>query len=88
MLALYLKWQGSARAYDREAVWHEMLTLWGEQVFTIGTVNQTLQPMVARADLKNLPHEALYGFDPTAYLGVYMPDTFWLADEKPKGGAA
>ena len=88
LLALYLKWQASARAYDRETVWREMLTLWGEQVFTIGTVNQTLQPVVARADLKNLPHEALYGFDPTAYLGVYMPDTFWLADEKPKGGAA
>jgi len=20
----------------------------------------------------------LFGFDPTAYLGIYMPDTFWL----------
>ena len=31
--------------------------------------------------------EALYGFDPTSYLGVYMPDTFWLADEPaPKSG--
>ena len=84
MLALYLKWQGSARAFDRAEVWRQMLALWGEQVFTIGTVNQTLQPVVARSDMKNMPTKALYGFAPTAYLGVYMPDTFWLANETPK----
>ncbi|MFO1137595.1 MAG: ABC transporter substrate-binding protein [Paracoccus sp. (in: a-proteobacteria)] len=84
LLALYLKWQGSARAFDRAEVWRQMLALWGEQVFTIGTVNQTLQPVVARSDMKNMPAKALYGFAPTAYLGVYMPDTFWLANETPK----
>ena len=34
----------------------------------------------------NNPAKALYGFDPTAYLGVYMPDTFWLANEAADGG--
>ena len=23
---------------------------------------------------------ALYGFDPTSFLGVYMPDTFWFKE--------
>jgi peptide/nickel transport system substrate-binding protein len=50
-------------------------------------VNQTLQPLVTRADMRNNPAKALYGFDPTAYLGVYMPDTFWLANEAADGGA-
>ena len=27
-----------------------------------------------------MPDKALYSFDPTCYLGVYMPDTFWLDD--------
>ncbi len=30
------------------------------------------------AKMQNVPERALYGFDPTSYLGVYMPDTFWL----------
>jgi peptide/nickel transport system substrate-binding protein len=30
--------------------------------------------------LRNLPDKALYGYDPTAYFGVYMPDTFWLGE--------
>jgi peptide/nickel transport system substrate-binding protein len=25
--------------------------------------------------------EGLFGFDPTCYLGVYMPDSFWLGAE-------
>ena len=28
--------------------------------------------------LRNMPETGLYGFDPTCYFGVYMPDTFWL----------
>ena len=39
------------------------------------------QPMLRSSHLQNLPDAGLYGFDPTCYLGVYMPDTFWLARE-------
>lgn len=81
LLALYLEWQGSDQTFQRDQVWRRILQLWGEQVFSIGTVNQTLQPVVSHADLRNMPQDALYGFDPTAYLGVYMPDTFWLDND-------
>ncbi|MFH5776020.1 ABC transporter substrate-binding protein [Paracoccus sp. NGMCC 1.201697] len=87
LLALYKEWQSSAEVFRREDVWRRILELWGEQVFTIGTVNQTLQPVVRRADLRNMPQKALYGYDPTAYLGIYMPDTFWLENEPREGTA-
>lgn len=77
LLHLYDGWQRSVSHEERRVVWDKMLKLNAEQVFTIGTVNQTLQPMVHARDLRNMPDEALYGFAPMSYLGVYMPDTFW-----------
>ncbi|EHS49433.1 ABC transporter, substrate binding protein (oligopeptide), partial [Rhizobium sp. PDO1-076] len=35
------------------------------------------QPIARSKRLRNIPDKALFGFDPTSYLGVYMPDTFW-----------
>ena len=57
-----------------------MLSLFTDQVFSIGIVNATLQPVLSSARLRNIPTTGLYGFDPTSYLGVYMPDTFWLKE--------
>jgi peptide/nickel transport system substrate-binding protein len=81
LVELVQRWRSSARVEDRTAVWHEMLALYTDQVFSIGIVNQTLQPVVSNARLRNMPETGLHGFDPTSYLGIYMPDTFWL-DEK------
>ena len=58
-----------------------MLSLFTDQVYSIGLVNATLQPVVTTSRLRNIPETGLYGFDPTCYLGVYMPDTFWLGKE-------
>jgi peptide/nickel transport system substrate-binding protein len=80
LVELLKQWRGSAELEERAAIWHEMLKLYTEQVFSIGIVNATLQPMVSARRLRNLPEKGLYGFDPTCYLGVYMPDTFWLGE--------
>ena len=59
-----------------------MLALYTDQVFSIGIVNATLQPVRGvRAPAQRARRTALYGFDPTCFLGVYMPDTFWLGEE-------
>ena len=63
---------------QRTVVWHKMLRIFTDQVFSIGIVNSTLQPVLSARQLRNVPEEGLFGFDPTSYLGVYMPDTFWL----------
>jgi peptide/nickel transport system substrate-binding protein len=81
LLELLGEWYGSTTTEERAAVWADMLHLYTDQVFSIGIVNGGLQPVVHARDLKNVPDRALFGFEPTAYLGVYMPDTFWLDRE-------
>lgn len=78
LLELYQQWRLSATHEDRESVWHEMLTLYSDQVYTIGTVNGVKQPIVFNGDLRNTPEKGVYAFSPTAYFGIYMPDTFWF----------
>jgi peptide/nickel transport system substrate-binding protein len=81
LVRLVREWRRSAKFSDRTRIWTSMLALYTSQVFSIGLVNATLQPVLCSARLRNIPEEGLYGFDPTSYFGVYMPDTFWLADE-------
>ncbi len=78
LVELLKKWRLSGEAAERERIWHEMLALYTDQVFSIGIVNATLQPIVASAKLRNLPASAPFSFDPTSYFGVYMTDAFWL----------
>ena len=61
-----------------------MLAINADQLFTIGVINSTLQPIVTSRDLRNVPNEGLYSFAPGAFLGRYMPDAFWF-DRKSEG---
>ncbi|MBP2234406.1 peptide/nickel transport system substrate-binding protein [Sinorhizobium kostiense] len=72
------RWRLSSDAAEREEVWKEMLSIYTDQVFSIGLVNGSLQPILVTKKLRNFPEEGLYGFDPTSYFGVYKTDTFWL----------
>jgi peptide/nickel transport system substrate-binding protein len=77
-LARYKAWLRSTTHDERTVIWHEMLATHADNVFVIGLVNAALQPILRSARLQNVPEKGRYGFDPTSYLGVYMPDTFWL----------
>ncbi len=81
LFGLFEDWQRSTTTGERASIWHKMLGIKADQVFTIGIVNSTLQPILISARMRNVPTDALYGFDPTCFLGVYMPDTFWLDGE-------
>jgi peptide/nickel transport system substrate-binding protein len=81
LMRLLKEWRHTVTTPERAAIWHKMLSIYTQQVFSIGIVNATQQPILATTRLRNLPKEALYGFDPTCYFGVYMPDTFWLGEE-------
>ena len=63
---------------ERAQVWHGILSVYTDNVFSIGIVNATLQPVVVSSKLKNVPAKGLYSFNPTCYFGVYMPDIFWF----------
>ena len=77
LLALQGAWRQSISTAERTEIWGKMLALRADQVFTIGTVNGALQPVVRSSKLRNVPEEGLYGFIPTSLLGAYLPDTFF-----------
>ena len=37
------------------------------------------QPIVVNSDLRNVPENGVFNWNPGAHFGVYMPDTFWSA---------
>ena len=57
-----------------------MLAIHADQVFTIGIVTRALQPVVVRDNLRNVPKEGIWSWDPGSYFGMYRPDTFWFAN--------
>ncbi|QRM46329.1 ABC transporter substrate-binding protein [Rhizobium sp. BG4] len=80
LVDLLNQWGATADFTEREAIWHKMLALYTQQVYSIGLINGALQPILISKKMQNVPERALYGFDPTSFLGIYMPDAFWLKE--------
>lgn len=84
LLDLMAEWNEASGPAEQEEIWHRILNIHADQVFSIGIINRTLQPVVVNNRLKNVPPEGFHNWNPGAYFGVFRPDTFWLAD-KGKG---
>ncbi len=80
LLALLGEWYEAGQRSRRAQIWHQMLDIWTDQLFTIGIVSGAMQPVVVNAKLRNVPDEGLYSWDPGAHFGIYGPDTFWFDD--------
>ncbi|MCJ8142513.1 ABC transporter substrate-binding protein [Ancylobacter sp. A5.8] len=78
------RWRQSKTGEEREAIWKRMLEINADQVFTIGVINRTSQPVVVSNRLRNVPDVGIYSFEPGAYFGIYLPDTFWFDDATGK----
>jgi len=78
LLALWGEWQQSRDDETRAHIWKQMLDIYTDEVFSIGTVNSTRQPIVVSKKLRNMPKEEAYSFQPGSYFGVFMVDTFWF----------
>ncbi len=78
LLQLYESWLGSATSSERKQIWHEMLKIYTDQVYSIGLVNGSFQPIVVAKKIKNVPEKGIWNFDPGAYFGIYKMDTFWV----------
>jgi peptide/nickel transport system substrate-binding protein len=85
LLQLYNDWLAATDEADQAKIWHQMLGIWADQVFTMGTVAGVLQPVVVSDRLRNVPSEAIFNWDPGAQFGIYKPDGFWFAE--PNGGS-
>jgi peptide/nickel transport system substrate-binding protein len=81
LLELFTKWRGAHDSEERAALWHEILALYSDQVYSIGLISGVLQPVAVRQNLHNVPKEAVYNWEPGAQFGVYRPDTFWFDQE-------
>lgn len=76
-------WRGATDTAVRAAIWDEMLKIWSDQVYTIGTVANVPQPVVVNRHLHNVPEKAVWSWEPGAQFGVHKPDTFWFDDDRP-----
>ena len=80
LFSLYEDWRVATSTPEREEIWHEMLSLYTDQVYSIGIVCCTRQPVVVSEKLRNVPEEAMYNWDPGAHFGIFLPDTFYFAE--------
>ena len=76
----YVKeWETGATPEERRKAWDKILATNADEVFSIGTVNGVRQPVVVGPKVRNVPKEGYYAWDPGGYIGLYQPDTFWIA---------
>src|SRR5919106_3989308 len=78
LLELFEAWRAALDTSQREAIWRDMLEIYGDQVYSIGLISSVLQPVAVRENLRNVPKEAVYNWEPGAQFGMYRPDTFWF----------
>ena len=72
-------WITSDSDEDRTAAWQTILKIHADEVLTLGTVEGVVQPVVVSNALKNVPNEAVYGWDPGAHFGLHRMDEFFFA---------
>jgi len=77
---LYSDWLAATNDEDQARIWHDMLGLWSDQVFSIGLIAGVQQPVVVNDRLRNVPSDGIYNWEPGAHFGIYKPDGFWFAE--------
>ncbi|MFO1153150.1 MAG: ABC transporter substrate-binding protein [Rhodospirillales bacterium] len=78
LLDLNAAWVTTADVDRQREIWQRMLTIRAEQAFSIGTVRGVPQPVVVNSQLRNVPAQGIYNWEPGSFFGVYQPDTFWF----------
>lgn len=82
LLELYEQWRQSTEQETRTEIWHEMLSIHAERQYTLGLIANVPQPVVVHNELRNLPKEGLYNWDPGSFFGMYRLDAAFWAGER------
>ena len=77
LLELSGQWEQADTLKERTAIWQEMLGIHADQVYGIGIISETPQPVVVSRRLRNVPQQALWVWDPGAHFGVHRIDEFY-----------
>ncbi|WP_420548490.1 ABC transporter substrate-binding protein [Curvivirga sp.] len=80
LMQYYDRWFKAKSVDERAMIWHQMLETHANQVFSIGLIAGTLQPIVVSNKLMNVPEEAIWNWEPGAHFGLYNTDLFWFKD--------
>ncbi|MFT5657550.1 MAG: peptide/nickel transport system substrate-binding protein [Gammaproteobacteria bacterium] len=80
LMRLNHDWRMAVDKTQRESIWHEMLKIHQQQMFSIGIIAGVRQPVVVNQYLQNVPAFGFYDMQPGAYFGIYKPDTFWFSE--------
>jgi peptide/nickel transport system substrate-binding protein len=82
LMKLNNDWRISDNKAEREQIWHDMLRIHQQQMFSIGIISGVKHPVVVSKSLRNVPISGFYDFVPGAYFGIYKPDTFWFTEDR------
>jgi peptide/nickel transport system substrate-binding protein len=85
---LYDSWLDASNADAHALIWHQVLQIWADEVYSVGLVAGVQQPVVVNNRLRNVPSDGMYNWDPGAQFGVYKPDGFWFDQSAPAASAA
>lgn len=86
LVKLHKAWMHAPSVQEKSDIWKRMLSIYSDQVYTIGTVTGIFQPIVVSNKLMNVPKEGWYSWEPGAYFGIYRMDTFWLKQPSTQQG--
>ncbi len=75
---LYEAWNESQSPEQRQAIWDEILQIHSENLFSIGIVSGTIQPVVVASEVRNVPKQGIWAWDPGAHFGLYNTELFWI----------
>jgi peptide/nickel transport system substrate-binding protein len=79
LLGLLGQWEKATDEATKRKAWDRILEISTDEVFSIGTVNGIMQPVVVGPKVRNVPKQGYWAWDPGGYIGLYKPDTFWLS---------
>ncbi len=81
LLDLAHAWERTTDKTERSRIWQEMLEIHANQLFGIGIISETPQPVVVSKRLRNVPETALWTWEPGAHVGVHRVDEFYFEPE-------
>ena len=78
LLDLADAWAHTTDKTERTRIWHRMLDIHAEQQFAIGILSEAPQPIVVSKNLRNVPENGIWAYDPGAHFGVHRVDEFYF----------
>ncbi len=72
------QWVAADNEAERKSIWEGMLAIHADQLYGIGVVAETPQPIVVSKRLRNVPEKAMWAWQPGAQFGVHRPDEFYF----------